>query len=493
MRVSVFILTFALALAGCEEAPWGNMPHRGIKKVKLTAPEPKDSPSYLSEVFLQFSSLIEIDAKKTMLSRLEKLKIDDPKKWFADHFPPEVAQRLAADYDADWDDFYKNTPPKLEKTLGKLRAIAQGEKFEKPRSRSAHAEQNFALEVMTTPAALYTIKIGNGMRDQIFSLSSFAFIDGDMRFVGYLRAALNIDAALPLAATHQGRIDGLSASSPPPCLSESSAFAVTGSGDLVRRPLDAPSSKQASIVPNAEAFACADSAVLFAVNGQLWRWSPEETAPAMITTRNDAAKNTPLALRAHGDDSALLEFGPRSWRFVPISGEGTPPIASQSLPVVAELSRDGQLAAISFDGASASLWARGEALPSIDLVGLKPGEVLSAFAFSSDHRWVVGGTTAGAFHLWGTASGRIQEGAPPLHEGAAITALYPSKNGDFIALGDARGHVWLWDRVNARALIEVSASEKPIVALRIDEANKKLISIDRAGVITRWELTPILK
>jgi hypothetical protein len=111
--------------------------------------------------------------------------LPDPELWFKEHFPADLAAKLAEDYAAGvrrngvagLADFIKKS-----KAEGKTELRVSG--FDKAFDSNATGCQNAALQQMTKPVTLYTLRMCKPGDDLGSSLASFAEVGGKFRFIG---------------------------------------------------------------------------------------------------------------------------------------------------------------------------------------------------------------------------------------------------------------------------------------------------------------------
>jgi len=151
--------------------------------------------------------------------------LPDPARWFKAHFPADLASSLASDYETEAEKS-GGKGGGISGVVAKAREKGQTEvkvaSFTAAVDMAANGLQNAALQRMTSPATLHTIRMTKPGEASGTTIWSFAEVDGTYRFVGKMRRlnptrgdlVADVLCSLPLSAAEaQLRENGLLTSS----------------------------------------------------------------------------------------------------------------------------------------------------------------------------------------------------------------------------------------------------------------------------------------
>lgn len=123
---------------------------------------------------------------------MRSLRLPDHEAWFREHFRERAARRLAEEYEP------------IHEEIGQMKGVLEGYldkglkniepyKFGDPEAPSATGYQSRALEAMTDPVPLYSVRLSDETRDKAFHLWSFVHVGGTFRFVGKMKEIVRED------------------------------------------------------------------------------------------------------------------------------------------------------------------------------------------------------------------------------------------------------------------------------------------------------------
>lgn len=117
--------------------------------------------------------------------------LPDPRGWFTATFGAEAADRLVAEYD---DTGLAAFPKEAGKVLTRLiktdgRGRVETRMIERGGDDRATGFQDLAIRAMKRPTPLYALRLMRPDGSKVFSLWSFAYVDGAYRLVGKLKKA----------------------------------------------------------------------------------------------------------------------------------------------------------------------------------------------------------------------------------------------------------------------------------------------------------------
>ncbi len=124
------------------------------------------------------------DRAQTLAASLE---LPDPTAWFEQHFPPEVATRLVAEYEPLRGRVAEVTA-RLQDLLAGGSTLLAVERFDDPANADATGYQSLALRAMTHDIALYSVRLRKDGEGEGFHIWSFIHDGESWRWIGKLRA-----------------------------------------------------------------------------------------------------------------------------------------------------------------------------------------------------------------------------------------------------------------------------------------------------------------
>src|SRR5688572_10336674 len=124
------------------------------------------------------------DRAQTLAASLE---LPDPDAWFEQHFPPEIAARLAAEY-APLRGRVGELSARLRDLLAAGNTLLAVERFDDPGNVDATGYQSLALRAMTHDAPLYSVRLRKDGEGEGFHIWSFIHDGESFRWIGKLRA-----------------------------------------------------------------------------------------------------------------------------------------------------------------------------------------------------------------------------------------------------------------------------------------------------------------
>jgi len=115
------------------------------------------------------------------------LELPEPPRWFAAHFAPALAGRLARDYAALHGHFVEIADQiALLSTQGRI--LVTVERFDDPDAGDATGYQSLALRAMTDRVSLYSVRMRKDGEGEGFHMWSFIHDGTGFRWIGKLKA-----------------------------------------------------------------------------------------------------------------------------------------------------------------------------------------------------------------------------------------------------------------------------------------------------------------
>lgn len=116
----------------------------------------------------------------------ESLRPGDPGAWFAAHFEADVAKRLTAELEPRLGE-YAAIGGAIAAQKARGRTEIHAEKFTDAKDDAATGVQSLALRAMTSPAALYSVRMTEPGKTSGFHLYNFVYADGRFRLLGKMK------------------------------------------------------------------------------------------------------------------------------------------------------------------------------------------------------------------------------------------------------------------------------------------------------------------
>lgn len=213
-RTTIAVALIGILLAGCgdnEPVTTQNAPPASKASSSNAAPgtspeaekppaEPKDTA--LHDFRTRMQALVRVcltEDDDAAMRSARALLLPDPKAWFQAAFGDEHVTGLVAEY-APWRARIPTLQAELRKNVraGKTEILA--ERFDRSDDEMATTFQAIALRKMKVKTPLYSLRLVEPGEEDGWHLWSFAWVSGELRFIGRLMALTPIAADANLAA-----------------------------------------------------------------------------------------------------------------------------------------------------------------------------------------------------------------------------------------------------------------------------------------------------
>jgi hypothetical protein len=194
-----------------------------------------------------FEQLVASTDEKVVKSAGLRLQLPDSEAWFTQTFGSGAAGPLEAEYSALRANWTKQFSELLQGLRGRKQTAVAVQVVRGPSDTDATADMRQAFAAMQVPTALYTVRFINPTTRQVYSMHSFAYVDGAFRYVGKLRAitggqreeqAAPAQSNAPMAGT-QGDAGGM----------QTSTDASRQAGDAGRYQVQYPQQRSSGMTP----------------------------------------------------------------------------------------------------------------------------------------------------------------------------------------------------------------------------------------------------
>jgi hypothetical protein len=174
MRFRTVIFLTALLLVSCGKSN--------------DAPQYPESTAGLTQLTNDLFQSIKSNDKERTATLIASMKLPDPGAWFKGVFGDALGTKLATEYTEQLSTFDAALTGLFTKMVEENQTVLKISQFAKAGDAEATGLQNTALEKMTTPATLYSLRMLKAGEEHGMHLWSFVYVDGAFRLAGKMQS-----------------------------------------------------------------------------------------------------------------------------------------------------------------------------------------------------------------------------------------------------------------------------------------------------------------